>query len=55
MQLLLVTEDLAAVREAAADVPPLAALLEANAAGCARIVAMLRSGVDEGGAPGELG
>jgi SAM-dependent methyltransferase len=49
MQLLLRFEDVARVRAAVADAPALAALLDAHEAGCARICAMLQSGVDAGG------
>jgi SAM-dependent methyltransferase len=50
MELLTSAEDVDVVEAEVADVPTLAALLAANRAGCARICAMLRSGVDPGGA-----
>lgn len=46
MELLIETEDLDVVRESVANAPELLALLHQHEAGCERIVAMLRSGVD---------
>lgn len=49
MKLLIASESVAAVRTATRDAPPLAALLDANAAGCERICEMLRTGVEDCG------
>ncbi len=46
MELLIACEDVARVVEAVADVPALAAVVAAHAAGADRIAAMLRSGMD---------
>jgi predicted TPR repeat methyltransferase len=46
MRLLATSEDVGAARAAAAAVPELLRLLDENADGCARIVAMLKSGMD---------
>jgi SAM-dependent methyltransferase len=46
MQLLIESEDVRAVERVVADTPALAAMLEGNRGGCARICAMLKSGVD---------
>ena len=49
MSLLIAGQSVAAVRAATQGAPPLAALLAANAAGCERVCAMLRTGVADCG------